>query len=288
MSAIKYFMKGVCFMEHNATTIVFGCGKGGVAKTTSCVIMAHLLGKRGHKVLMIDADHQGNASKGYGFFEDTTSDKSLFNYLIDFCRNPKRDTRPNASNYIRNTSYKNIDIITGDPRLQNDELEAAITSLEIKMKIDPLNILISQIKELDKYDYVLIDSRPDMGIVVTSIFQASDWVLVPTTISDNALDGATNTVYFVEDLMDAGCRVKLAGVFFTMVDTRTELFKVNIPSAKENRFKDGDVLDTIIVQAEQIRKAENLMKPASDVYPTCAAVKKYDKLLDEVVNKIGK
>ena len=126
-----------------------------------------------------------------------------------------------------------------------------------------------------------------MGIVVTSIFQASDWVLVPTTISDNALDGATNTVYFVEDLMDAGCKVKLAGVFFTMVDTRTELFKVNIPSAKENRFKDGDVLDTIIVQAEQIRKAENLMKPASDVYPTCAAVKKYDKLLDEVVNKIG-
>ena len=73
-----------------------------------------------------------------------------------------------------------------------------------------------------------------------------------------------------------------------MVDTRTELFKVNIPSAKENRFKDGDVLDTIIVQAEQIRKAENLMKPASDAYPACAAVKKYDKLLDEVVNKIGK
>ena len=106
-------------------------------------------------------------------------------------------------------------------------------------------------------------------------------------ITDNALDGATNTVYFIEDLQDAGCKIKLAGVFFTIVDTRTELAKVNIPSAKQNRFKPGDVLNTIIVQSEQVRKAENLMRPASDAYPTCNAVKNYAKLLAEVVNKIG-
>lgn len=274
-------------MSHKATAIVYGCGKGGVGKTTSCVIMGHLLGKQGKKVLIIDADHQGNASKSFGFFEDVSSSHGLFNYLIDFKNNPRRDSRPNAINYIRNTNFKNIDIITGDPRLQNDEMESGITTLEIRNKINPLEIMIDQVKNLDKYDYILIDSRPDMGVVVTSIFQAADYALVPTTITDNALDGATNTVYFIEDLQDAGCKIKLAGVFFTIVDRRTELAKVNIPSAKQNRFKQGDVLDTIIVQSEQIRKAENLMRPASDAYPTCNAVKNYAKLLAEVVKKIG-
>lgn len=274
-------------MSHKATAIVYGCGKGGVGKTTSCVIMGHLLGKQGKKVLIIDADHQGNASKSFGFFEDVSSSNGLFNYLIDFKNNPRRASRPNAINYIRNTNFKNIDIITGDPRLQNDEMESGITTLEIRNKINPLEIMIDQVKNLDKYDYILIDSRPDMGVVVTSIFQAADYALVPTTITDNALDGATNTVYFIEDLQDAGCKIKLAGVFFTIVDRRTELAKVNIPSAKQNRFKQGDVLDTIIVQSEQVRKAENLMRPASDAYPTCNAVKNYAKLLAEVVKKIG-
>lgn len=274
-------------MEHKATAIVFGCGKGGVGKTTSCVVLGHLLSKRGKKVLIIDADHQGNASKGFGFFEDVNASESLYNYLIDFKNNPRRDVRPHVSKYIRNTGFKNIDIITGDPRLQDDEMESGITTLEIRNKINPMEIMINQIKELDVYDYIFIDSRPDMGVVVTSVFQTSDWVLVPTTITDNALDGATNTVYFVEDLQDAGCKIKLAGVFFTIVDTRTELAKVNIPGARQNRFKEGDVLNTIIVQSEQVRKAENLMRPASDAYPTCNAVKNYTKLLDEVVAKIG-
>lgn len=274
-------------MSHKATAIVYGCGKGGVGKTTSCVIMGHLLGKQGNKVLIIDADHQGNASKSFGFFEDVNSSNGLFNYLIDFKNNPRRDSRPNVINYIRNTNFENIDIITGDPRLQDDEMESGITTLEIRNKLNPLEIMINQIKELDKYDYILIDSRPDMGVVVTSVFQAADYALVPTTITDNALDGATNTVYFIEDLQDAGCKIKLAGVFFTIVDMRTELAKVNIPSAKQNRFKQGDVLDTIIVQSEQVRKAENLMRPASDAYPTCNAVKNYTKLLAEVVKKIG-
>ena len=274
-------------MNHKATTIVYGCGKGGVGKTTSCVVMGHLLGKQGKKVLIIDADHQGNASKSFGFFEDVNTENCLYNYLMNFKNSPRRDSRPNAADYIRNTGFKNIDIITGDPRLQNDEMEAGITVLEIRNKINPLEVMLNQIKDMDKYDYVLIDSRPDMGVVVTSVFQASDYALVPTTITDNALDGATNTVYFMEDLQEGGCKIKLAGVFFTIVDTRTELAKVNIPSAKQNRFKPGDVLNTIIVQSEQVRKAENLMRPASDAYPTCNAVKNYAKLLAEVVNKIG-
>lgn len=274
--------------NHDGTTIVFGCGKGGVGKTTSCVCMGHLLGKRGNKVLIVDTDHQGNASKEYGYFEDSMTQKGLFDYLYLFCLNPRRDDRPNIQDYIKKTVFKNIDIITGDPRLQNDELEAAITSLETKRKLDPINILITQLKSLNLYDYILIDTHPDMGIIVTSAFQASDWVLVPTTVSDNALDGAINTVYFVEDLQDAGCNVKLAGVFFSMVNMRTELARVNIAAAKRDRFKEGDVLETIIQASEDIKKAENSMRPASEAYPTCRAVKNYEKLLTEVVNKIGK
>ena len=59
-------------MNHKATTIVYGCGKGGVGKTTSCVVMGHLLGKQGKKVLIIDADHREMHQKASVFLKMLT------------------------------------------------------------------------------------------------------------------------------------------------------------------------------------------------------------------------
>lgn len=280
-------MKGSFSMERKATTIVFGCGKGGVGKTTSCVCMSHILSKHGRNVLIIDTDHQGNASKEYGYFEDVTSEQSLSSYLSNFCQSPRKDQRPHAKDYIRGTEFENINIITGDPRLQSDELLSAITSLEVKMSINPFIILIQQIKSLGIYDFIMVDTHPSMDVIVTSTFQAADWILVPTTVTDNSLDGATNTAYFIDDLRDAGRDVKLAGVFFTMVNNRTELSRVNMAAAKETRFKECKVFESVISQAEDIKKAENMMRPASAAYPSCKAVKQYEDLTREVVFTIG-
>ena len=146
--------------------------KGGVGKTTTSVNLSTILAKKGKKVLMIDADPQGNASSGVGIDKDV--EESVYDILIN-------DTE--IEKVAKKTNIKNLSICPSNINLAGAEVElVSMMSREyrLKEKLDPIK---------DNYDYIIIDCPPSLGLVTLNAFTASDSVLIPVQCEYYALEG---------------------------------------------------------------------------------------------------
>ena len=146
--------------------------KGGVGKTTTAINLSTILAKKGKKVLMIDADPQGNATSGVGVDKDV--EISVYDLLID---NIELDEA------IQKTKIKNLDICASNINLAGAEVQ--LVSMErreyrLKEKIDP---------KKNTYDYIIIDCPPSLGLITLNAFTASDSVLIPVQCEYYALEG---------------------------------------------------------------------------------------------------
>lgn len=160
--------------------------KGGVGKTTTSVNLSTILAKKGKKVLMIDADPQGNASSGVGIDKDV--EESVYDILIN-------DTE--IEKVAKKTNIKNLSICPSNINLAGAEVElVSMMSREyrLKEKLDPIK---------DNYDYIIIDCPPSLGLVTLNAFTASDSVLIPVQCEYYALEGLgqlINTINLVKSI----------------------------------------------------------------------------------------
>ena len=146
--------------------------KGGVGKTTTAVNLSTIIAKKGKKVLLIDADPQGNATSGLGIEKDV--ELSTYDILVN-------DTNFNET--IKQTSIKNLDLCPSNISLAGAEVElVSMMSREQRLKEK-----IEEIK--DNYDYVFIDCPPSLGLVTLNSFTASNSVLIPVQCEYFALEG---------------------------------------------------------------------------------------------------
>ena len=135
--------------------------KGGVGKTTTAVNLSTILAKRGKKVLLIDTDPQGNATSGLGI--DKNVNFSVYDVIINDVE---------IENTIIQTIVKNLDVCPSNINLAGAEVElVSMVSREhrLKEKID---------KQKDKYDFIIIDCPPSLGLITLNAFTASDSVLI--------------------------------------------------------------------------------------------------------------
>ncbi len=181
--------------------------KGGVGKTTTSVNLSACLAEKGKKVLIVDTDPQGNATSGLGL--EAHEDKSVYNVLIDDV--PMEET-------IQGTMIKKLDICPANINLAGAEVElVSMVSRENRLKR-----AIDGIK--DKYDYIIIDCPPSLGLITLNAFTASDSVLVPIQCEYYALEGLgqlINTIKLVQKHLNQDLVVE--GVVLTMFDARTNL-----------------------------------------------------------------
>lgn len=181
--------------------------KGGVGKTTTSVNLSACLAEKGKKVLIVDTDPQGNATSGLGL--EAHEDKSVYNVLIDDV--PMEET-------IQGTMIKKLDICPANINLAGAEVElVSMVSRENRLKR-----AIDAIK--DKYDYIIIDCPPSLGLITLNAFTASDSVLVPIQCEYYALEGLgqlINTIKLVQKHLNQNLIVE--GVVLTMFDARTNL-----------------------------------------------------------------
>ena len=239
--------------------------KGGVGKTTTAINLATAMVAINKKVLIIDADPQGNASTGLGIDENNRS-PCLYKMLSD----GKFDQKS-----IKKTTIPNLDIITSTNDLAASELElVAVSERESRLK----NIL----NNVDGYDYFFIDCPPALGLLTINSLVFATSVIVPLQCEFFALEGLsalTKTIQSIKESFNENLEIE--GVVLTMHDKRNLLSQLVEKDVRD--FFGDKVYKTLIPRNVRISEAPSHGKPVLVYDTTCVGSKAYIELAKEVI-----
>ena len=188
--------------------IAFANQKGGVGKTTTVINLGAYLAELGQKTLIVDLDPQGNAGSGLGL--DVMNLKStLYQYLLD--ESSYEDT-------IQTTNLENLFVLPSN-------IDLSGLDVDLRDKTDKETRLKSKLLVLaDKFDFVLIDCPPSLGLLTINALTVSNSVLIPLQCEYFALEGLTQLLRIINLVQKSlNKNLKLEGVLLTMYDPRTKL-----------------------------------------------------------------
>lgn len=237
--------------------------KGGVGKTTTTVNLSTILAKKGKKVLLIDADPQGNATSGLGIEKEV--EFSTYDILVN-------DTEMKQA--LQKTMIKNLLLCPSNMNLAGAEVElVSMMSREQRLKEK-----LEEIK--DSFDYIFIDCPPSLGLITLNAFTASDSVLIPVQCEYFALEGLgqlLNTVNLVKKHLNK--TIMIEGALLTMYDIRTNLSNQVVKEVK--KYFNDKVYKTVIPRNVKLSEAPSYGMPISVYDPRSKGAKSYDKFVKE-------
>lgn len=184
--------------------------KGGVGKTTTAISLSAALAERGQRVLLLDLDPQANATSGLGIEPD--SEGSMYYPLIG---------ESTIKEKIVQTRFENLSIVPSGMDLAGVEIELARSDDHLTR----LRKLLTKLKRGKQYDYVILDTPPSLGVLMTTSLAAADEVLIPLQCEWFGLEGLAKIVHIIEQIRESGAapRLKIEGILMTMFDGRTNL-----------------------------------------------------------------
>ena len=254
-----------------AKVICIANQKGGVGKTTTAVNLAASLALNSRTTLLIDIDPQGNASSGVGIAKDGT-EKNIYHVIIEDIE---------VEQVIRETGYTNLSIVTSSIDLIGAEIELVnVPERESRLK-DKLSHIIN------KYDYVIIDCPPSLGLLTVNAFNASDSVLIPIQCEYYALEGLTQLLNTVKRIQRAfNPKLRIEGFLLTMFDKRNNLSH-QVACEIKNFFPEK-VLQTIIPRNVRLGECPSYGKPIFYYDKLSAGARSYLELAQLITNGDGK
>lgn len=247
--------------------------KGGVAKTTSSVNMAHILAAvHGAKVLLVDNDKQGNASK---FLNRHNYDHAGMAEIMT-------ERTPDMRKIIQHTDFQGLDVITANMNLLTANLKVMLD--QQRPQQTRLKKALQQVS--GEYDYCIIDNAPDINISTINALVASDTVMVPITIDDFAIDGLAELKEQInntkEDLNPGLC---FLGCFITQFDRTNE---ADTQGEEFLKLQDCNLFETHIRRTPKMKPSTFAREPIIEYSARCGASLDYKKLVEEYLEKSKK
>lgn len=234
--------------------------KGGVGKTTTVINLADALANKGHRVLILDLDPQGNATSGLNIQKDR--EEMIYDYLLG--------AEGNFAVQVKD----NLSIIPSGAGLAGIEIEFA-------RRDDWQTVLKDRIAELEDYDYIVMDCPPSLGILSILALTAADGILIPVQCEYYALEGLSQLMESIQ-LVRGGFNpdLEIEGVLLTMYDGRTNL-SMQVVEEVKNYFKDA-VFSTVIPRNVRLAEAPSYGMSIMDYDKNSRGAKAYASLADEV------
>ena len=241
--------------------------KGGVGKTTTTINLATSLSAVNKKVLLVDADPQGNASTGIGIPYDVRA-PNLYDLIV------KRELDLNA---IKKTIVPNLSIISANMNLAASEVE--LTNVEKREYV-----LADILSKAINFDFILIDCPPALGLLTINSLVASNSVIVPLQSEFFALEGMSslvNTIQLIKENFNS--KLNVEGILLTMVDKRNTLSSL---VEKDVREHFGEIVyKTTIPRNIKVSEAPSHGKPVIIYDVNCSGSMAYIGLAREIMNK---
>ncbi len=244
--------------------------KGGVGKTTTAINLAACLAEKGKKVLAIDMDSQGNMTSGLGVDKEELTN-TIYETLIGEC---------NLGESMIVDVFPNLNLIPASRDLAGAEVDFID-------KDKPQHILKNIVRSIrKKFDFIIIDCPPALGMLTINAMTAADTVIVPIQCEFYALEGLSQLLYTINLIKKKlNKNLEIEGVVFTMYDTRNNLSQDVVENVRENL--DEIIYDTLVPRNVRLAEAPSFGLPINLYDSKSSGAQAYRNLADEVIkNKL--
>ena len=242
--------------------------KGGVGKTTTAVNIAASIGYYGYRVLLVDADPQGNATSGLGVDKRALT-SSVYDVMINHLP---------AAEAVRGTEVAGLDILPSNIDLAGAEVE--LVGVEDREKV--LKKVLSPLR--NSYDYILIDCPPSLALLTVNALTAANSILIPIQGEYYALEGLSqlmNTIRLAKKILNP--QLEVEGVVLTMYDSRSRL--VQNVTEEIYKFFGKKVFDAKIPRNIRLGEAPSYGLPVMLFEPKCVGSLAYKALAEEFLTR---
>ena len=252
-----------------APVVAFANQKGGVGKTTTAVNAAVTLAARGHRVLLIDIDPQGNATSSLGIDKDALG-ASVYDVLVEHAAVAKA---------IVGEARPNLDLVAATPTLAGAEIEL-VAAPERERRLATALAAV-----LRAYDLVLIDCPPSLGLLTVNALTAARAVVVPIQCEFLALEGLGQLITTI-DLVKRALNPPLdvAGVLMTMYDARTRLSAHVVDEVR--RYFPHRIFETIVPRSVRLAEAPSYGQAIVEYDPASRGAEAYEAFAQELATRL--